>query len=67
MTNQILSKMYQTVNVSAVESCRSAVHALHRIGVFAESGESERLQVCSLCQAGFSFEPCPGLRRTCDW
>lgn len=64
MTKQILSKMYQTVNVTVVEHCRSAIHALHPIGAFARSGESERLQVCSLCQAGLSFEPCPGLRRT---
>jgi hypothetical protein len=64
MTNQILSKMYQTVNVSAVEHCRPVIHALHPFGAFGGSGESERLQVCSLCQAGLSFEPCPGLRRT---
>ena len=64
MANQILSKVYQKVKVSAVENCRSAIHAVQTIGAFSESGESERLQVCSLCQAGLSFEPCPGLRRT---
>jgi hypothetical protein len=50
--------------VSEVEHCRSAIHAIHIIGAFAGSGESERLQVCSLCQAGLSIESCPGLRRT---
>lgn len=58
--------MYQTVNVSAFEHCQSAIHALHPIGTFAGSGESEWFRVCSLCQAGLSFEPCPGLRRIYD-
>jgi hypothetical protein len=64
MTKQILSKMYQPVNASEVKHCRFAIHALHPIGAFVGSGESEKLQVCSLCQAGLSIEPCPGLRRT---
>jgi hypothetical protein len=50
MNNQILSKMYQTFHVSAVEHCRSAIHALYPIGAFAGSGESERFQVSSLCR-----------------